>query len=160
MKHIYCLRHWGVFISSLLHLWGPEEHLKKIDLSWFLLQRIFTARKRSLGQGNMFTGVCLSTGGSTWPGTPRDQVHPQTRCTPIPGTPPWTRYTPHLWDQVPPRPGTPLPAQNMLGDTVNVRAVRIILECNLVVWYFRYSGIILDSKIYDSSRFFCWKLKL
>ena len=24
---------------------------------------IFTARKRSLGQGNMFTGVCLSTGG-------------------------------------------------------------------------------------------------
>ena len=24
---------------------------------------IITARKRSLGQGNMFTGVCLSTGG-------------------------------------------------------------------------------------------------
>ena len=24
---------------------------------------LFTARKRSLGQGNMFTGVCLSTGG-------------------------------------------------------------------------------------------------
>ena len=24
---------------------------------------VFTARKRSLGQGNMFTGVCLSTGG-------------------------------------------------------------------------------------------------
>ena len=24
---------------------------------------IFTARKRSLGQGNMFTGMCLSTGG-------------------------------------------------------------------------------------------------
>ena len=26
-------------------------------------EQIFTARKRSLGQGNMFTGVCLSTGG-------------------------------------------------------------------------------------------------
>ena len=24
---------------------------------------LFTARKRSLGQGNMFTGMCLSTGG-------------------------------------------------------------------------------------------------
>ena len=26
-------------------------------------RRLITARKRSLGQGNMFTGVCLSTGG-------------------------------------------------------------------------------------------------
>ena len=31
-----------------------------------------TARKRSLGQGNMFTGVCLSTGGEV-----PDHVHPQ-----------------------------------------------------------------------------------
>ena len=30
--------------------------------------RIITARKRSLGQGNMFTGVCLSTGGCLVPG--------------------------------------------------------------------------------------------
>ena len=29
---------------------------------------IFTTRKRSLGQGNMFTGVCLSTGGVSGPG--------------------------------------------------------------------------------------------
>ena len=29
---------------------------------------LFTARKRSLGQGNMFTGVCLSTGGMHGPG--------------------------------------------------------------------------------------------
>ena len=27
------------------------------------MNNVFTARKRSLGQGNMFTGVCLSTGG-------------------------------------------------------------------------------------------------
>ena len=55
----------------------------------------------------------------------RDQVHP-----PGPGTPPRTRYTPR--DQVhPPEPGTP-PLQSMLGDMVNARAVRILLECNLV----------------------------
>ena len=29
----------------------------------YLYYCIFTARKRSLGQGNMFPGVCLSTGG-------------------------------------------------------------------------------------------------
>ena len=29
---------------------------------------IFTACKRSSGQGNMFTGVCLSTGGGAWSG--------------------------------------------------------------------------------------------
>ena len=29
----------------------------------YVIGYIFTARKRSLGQGNMFTGVCLSTGG-------------------------------------------------------------------------------------------------
>ena len=35
----------------------------KIDNTQFI-----TARKRSLGQGNMFTGVCLSTGGVPGPG--------------------------------------------------------------------------------------------
>ena len=52
---------------------------------------------------------------------PRDQVHPHgTRCPPGPGTPPW--------DQV-----HPSPMHSMLGDTVNERAVRILLECNLVL---------------------------
>ena len=61
---------------------------------------IFTARKRSLGQGNKFTGVCLSTGGVP------DQVQPPGPCTPPnqvppgPGTPPGTRY--------PLGPGTPV----------------------------------------------------
>ena len=66
-------------------------------LCWHL-SRIFTARKRSLGQGNMFTGMCLATGGST----PQDQVHPPGQVHPLgPGTPPsGTRYPP---DQVPPR---------------------------------------------------------
>ena len=45
---------------------------------------------------------------------------------PLPPTPP--EQTP------PPGPGTPLPAQYMLGDTVNKRAVCILLECNLVFY--------------------------
>ena len=47
-----------------------------------------------------------------------------TRC------PPGTRYTPQ--DQVHPPGQTPPPGQNMLGDTVNLQAIRILLECNLV----------------------------
>ena len=49
------------------------------------LYLFITARKRSLGQGNIFAPVCHSVHGvgSTWAGTPRDQVHP-----PRPGTPP------------------------------------------------------------------------
>ena len=66
--------------------------------------------------------VILSTGGgSTWPGTP-----------PGPGTPPWDQV--HPLDQAPPQTTTP-PAQSMLGDTVNARAVRILLECILVRIY-------------------------
>ena len=70
--------------------------------------------------------------GPPGPVTPQDQVHPLE-----PGTPPGTRYTPlglgtPPWDQVhPPGPGTP-PWHSMLGDTVYARAVRILLECNLV----------------------------
>ena len=62
---------------------------------------------------------------------PPNQVHPPGPGTPPrpgtppgPGTSPWTRYTP--LDQV------HTPDQSMLGDTVNVWAVRILLECNLV----------------------------
>ena len=79
--------------------------------------------------------VILSTGGeylTRYPpglGTTADQVH----LPPGPGTPPQTRYTPgtrYPPDQVHP------PAQSMLGDTVNARAVRILLECILVVYVF------------------------
>ena len=86
---------------------------------------------------------------------PPDQVHPPgSRHPPGPDTPPGTRYTPPKEQTPPPQPGTssqeqtplgadtPL-AQSMLGDTVNTRAVRILLECNLVsfdfmrtVWWF------------------------
>ena len=66
----------------------------------------------------LFTGgVCLSACWDT-PGadTPWEQTPP--RVDPLEQTPPWEQ--------------TPL-AQSMLGDTVNARAVRILLECNLVL---------------------------
>ena len=77
---------------------------------------LVTACKWSLGQGNIFRSVCqefCSQWGSTWAGTPLDQVHPPgTRYTPWDqnppglGTPPRTRYTP-LGPEPPPGPGTP-----------------------------------------------------
>ena len=85
-----------------------------------------------------------------------DQVHPPGPGTPPrPGTPPsGTRYIPQ--DQVHPPPdqvhppGTRYtPLQSMLGDMVNARAVRILLECNLVhtkrLWLLRrrlYFGVL------------------
>ena len=112
--------------------------------------RSFNGRESSKSLGTRYTPR---------PGTPpRDQVHPPgTRYTPWdqvhlpgpgtpprPGTPP-SRYTPpvpgtpSLGPGTPsPGPGTPSPGpgtpppQSMLGDTVNARAVRILLECILV----------------------------
>ena len=87
---------------------------------------IFTARKQSLGQGNIFSSVCqefCSREGlsACWDTTP-----------PRPGTPPpKTRH--------PPGTRHPSPAQCMLGVTVNKRAVCILLECNLVHWIFLFS---------------------
>ena len=117
---------------------------------------IFTARKRSLRRLCFYT--CLSfilfTGGGEYltryipptqtpspqPGTPPganpppDQVYPpRSRHPPGPGTPP-------LGQVHPLGPGTP-PEQSMLGDTVNVRAVRILLECNLVSSCRPYAGL-------------------
>ena len=109
-----------------------------------------------LGQGYIFTGVCdsvhrgicLSACWDTTPspgtrhppgaGTPRDQAPPgpgtpQTRHPPGPGTP-RTRHPPDQappWTRHPPLTRHP-PVQSMLGDTVKARAVRILLECNLV----------------------------
>ena len=73
-----------------------------------------------LGQGNIFTSVCLSTGGGCLPqcmlGYPPQA--PRTRH------PPWSRH--------PPGAGTPPPGSR-LQHTVNERPVRILLECILVV---------------------------
>ena len=105
----------------------------------------------------MFLQVCviLFTGGEYLTRyTPRDQVYPPGQVHPPweqvhplgpsippgPGTPPRNRYTPRTRytppDQVhTPGPGTP-PRHSMLGDTVYARAVRILLECNLVHLHF------------------------
>ena len=109
-----------------------------------------TARKRSLGQGNIFAPVCRSVhrGESTWAGTPLGrytpwqvhpgrytpwQIHPPGRYTPSP--PPWAGTPPPPAGtsprQVHPREGTP--PRNACWDTVNKRAVRILLECILVI---------------------------
>ena len=74
--------------------------------------------------------------------TPPDQTAPREQTPPQEQTPPESRQpalgadTPQ--EQAPTRADTPQeqtpppPGQSMLGDTVNARAVRILLECNLV----------------------------
>ena len=66
-------------------------------------------------------GVCLS---ACWDTTP--QADPPPSRHPLEQTP-QCRHPP---EQTP--PGADTPRQSMLGDTVNARAVRILLECNLV----------------------------
>ena len=96
---------------------------------------LFTARKRSLGQGNIFTSVCqefYSQGGSAplHAGIPSPgKADNLAKADPLAMRPPWQGNTP-LARQIH-RQGDP-PAQCMLGDTVNKRAVCILLECNLV----------------------------
>ena len=59
--------------------------------------------------------------------------------------PPRTRHPPQQ-DQASPRTRPPTPQeQSMLGDTVNERAVRILLECNLVG-----NNITLDTRRLDA----------
>ena len=107
---------------------------------------IVTARKRSLGQGNMFTGVCLSTGGSTWPATPSP---PGTRYTPLGADPPEqtapaSRHplrvdTPPgadtaLGADTPREQTPPLAAEHAgrYGQRAGGTPYRILLECKLV----------------------------
>ena len=86
-------------------------------------------------------GVCLSTCWGCHTTTPGSR-HLPAKCTPQEQTPPRTRYTP--WSRHPPGPGTPPrdqvhPLQSMLGDTVNARAVRVLLECHLVSLMFTFN---------------------
>ena len=91
------------------HIWN-RENPKKVKFGIMH----FAARKRSLGQGNMFTGVCLSTGGyltrcPARPGTPPGaDTNPQEQTPPHPpgaDTTPQTRYTPRC--RHPPGADTP-----------------------------------------------------
>ena len=93
---------------------------------------VITARKRSLGQGNICSSVCqefCSRGGGCVVSqhalrqTPPTR-HPLTRHPSLP-----TRYPPQT--RCSPQTRHP-PVQCMLGDTVNKWAVCMQLECNLV----------------------------
>ena len=79
----------------------------------------FYRPQRSCGQGNVFTGVCLSTGGRVSASVhvgipdPPDQAGrpspPRTRQTPRPGRPPRTRADPRTRANIPPdQADTPL----------------------------------------------------
>ena len=133
---------WRVLHTALTFVGTLQMTSRILTCNWWEIPAVnnasfvflFTARKRSLGQGNIFAPVCHSVHrvvclSASWDTTPRDQAPP--------------------WDQAPcPRTRHP-PAQYMLGDTVNKRAVCILLKCNLVsswnlhclVWYFHNQGL-------------------
>ena len=93
------------------------------------LLKLFTARKRNLGQGNVFTGVCLSMGDwlpsmhhiSYGPGG----LHPGGLGR-LPGSAYGVRGVGEgSWADLP-------EIHRILWDTANKPAVRILLECFLV----------------------------
>ena len=100
----------------------------------------YTCRPQRSCEGYVFTGMCLSTRGSTWPGAtpgsypppPRPGTHPPGRYTPRDQVHPPGRYTPQ--DQVPPRqvhsPGQVHPSPEIRPL---LRTERILLECILVL---------------------------
>ena len=120
-------RHFNTHVTSYIAVRIP----KSIFIMKTGQDKLFTARKRSLGQGNIFAPVChsvITVGEGGLPQCiagiccppPREQTpHPGSRHS-LEQTPPWSRHP---------------PMQCMLGDTVNKRAVRILLKCNL----FRHS---------------------
>ena len=81
----------------------------------YILCHLFTARKRSLGQGNVFTPVCqsfCSQGG----------LHPAGSASGVVG----------LHSESATRGWADPPSHQILWDMVNEWAVRILLECTLV----------------------------
>ena len=83
---------------------------------------LINARKRSLRQGNVFTRVCHSVQGGV------HAMHTPLPCMPSPPCTPTchTRPLPRM-----PSPTTHAPPRDM----VNERAVRILLECILILNY-------------------------
>ena len=127
----YTNNYLKIEVTCLMICWDVLNCLSSFLFDGILEQWItkilVTARKRSLGQGNIFTsvfslsrilftgGVCLS---ACWDTT-----------APLLGA-----DTPREQTPTPSGAGTPPLAQCMLvGDTVHKRAVCILLECNLVV---------------------------
>ena len=96
-------------------------------------QSIITAATK-LGQGNIFTSVCLSTGGrgvclsACWDTHPPWEQTPSPEQTPLGADPPGAD-TP----QEQPPPPEQAPPGSRLQHMVNERPVRILLEC-ILVW--------------------------
>ena len=86
---------------------------------------MFLPAATKLGQGNIFTSVCLSTGGSA---SVHAGMHPLEQTPPGVDNPP--EQTPPLGADTP-REQTP-PPEGRLQHTVYERLVRILLECILV----------------------------
>ena len=151
-----------IYLFSWIHSYS-SKHVNKMKqliantvAKWWHINWYFYRPQRSCGQGNVFTGVCLSTGGegvclsACWdaiPPSPTRQTPPQDQADPSgPGRPlldqadtPPGRHPPGPGR--PPRPGrhppgtrqTP-PSGSRLQHTVYERPVRILLECILVLF--------------------------
>ena len=114
---------------------------------WTMFSTSYLLPATKLGQGNVFTGICdsVNRGGSASvhagiPHPPQEQTPPRGRhplgadAPPPKSRPPLEADPPE--QTYPTLEQTPPPAQSMLGDTVNARAVRILLECKLVQFCF------------------------
>ena len=108
-----------------------------ISCGWFIsarkrsLQRLCFHRCLSVHEGEWVWQTPPSAGIPPWAGTPPGQA-PHQAGTPWAGTPagqvPPGRYTPSSWADTSPFPGW----YTRPWQTVNKRAVRILLECILV----------------------------
>ena len=105
---------------------------------------IFTARKRRFGQGNVFTPVCLC-------------LQEETRCCDV--TSCYGQH-PYPWTAPPLTVPPPSPTgQHSPPPTVNKRAVRILLECVLVILCCFIGSVFWNFLVKDTRVTFAEKMK-
>ena len=134
---------------SLMTRIGRHHHTRKWIIFTVYGASTLLPAATKLGQGNICTGVCLSTGGGEGclPQCMLGYTPPGADPPPRSRHPPWSRQTPPEQTPTPPdqadplgadplRPGRPPPPRSRLQHTVNERPVRILLECILVSWCF------------------------
>ena len=127
-----------LFLVYQQYLTKPFQASVSLTTSYTFSRAHFYQPQRSCGQGNVFTGVCLSTGGGRvsasvhagMPYPPRWRNPPGWRTPPPgPGRPPRMENPPPGTRQTP-------PSGSRLQHTVYERPIRILLECILVFDYF------------------------
>ena len=154
--------YWLFILTEIFRLWNFDawyhpygHHCTRIRYCFHILIDFYRPQ-RSCGQGNVFTGVCLSTGGegvclsACWDAIPpRDQgdTPPDQADPPGPGRPPW--------DQADTPPGTRQtpPLGRRLQHTVYERPVRILLECILVTDLFDYKLLRVSFKRFGQNHY-------